>query len=162
MYSIDARDRIVPLAAPPLISSSGAATLVCASHRLVLIYSIAPVARDASGEIAAIDFLLSRAHSLGAPNDEALSGHPLAARGLGPYSAHEVIDSSWIRALEMQNRVHSGHSAALFAHLRHFIFTFQDATFECVARDLRVYLRERAVALLRDVASGIISPAVPP
>ncbi len=162
MYSIDSRDTVVPLDAPPMISSSGASTVVSVNDRLVLVYSVAPVARDASGEIVAIEFILPRAHMLGAPNDEALAGHPLAARGLQAYSAHEVRDSSWIRALETLNRVHRLHSASLFAHLRHFIFTFQDETFECVARDLQVHLRESAHVLLRDLASKIISLTLPP
>ena len=78
-------------------------------------------------------FAVTRATSLGAPNDEAFAGHPLASRGLHPYGAFEILDSSWVRALERMNRVHSRHTPAMFAAYRHFVLTFHDTTFECVA-----------------------------
>jgi hypothetical protein len=76
---------------------------------------------------------------LGPPNDEALLGHPLAARGLSHYGAYEVIDSSWIRKLERMNSVHDRHdSSRFFKDKRHFVFTFHDSTFECIARGFEV------------------------
>ena len=87
-----------------------------------------------SGEPAAIvRFTLPRASSFGPPNDEAFAGHPLAARGLEPYGAFEVKQPSWIRALERMNAVHANHEPEHFARFRHFVFTFHDTTFECVA-----------------------------
>ena len=46
--------------------------------------------------------------------DEAFSGHPLAERGLQPYSTFEVLDSSWIRGLMKRNErlLPLGHEAA--------------------------------------------------
>jgi hypothetical protein len=69
----------------------------------------------------------------GPPNDEAFRGHPFAARGLGPYSAAEVHDSSWIRSLERMSSVRSHHRPEHYAQLRHFVLAFHDSTFECVA-----------------------------
>ena len=54
---------------------------------------------------------------------------------LRPYGAFEVKNSSWIRLLERRNRVHSNHSTAKYLEKRrHFILTFHDSMFECVAR----------------------------
>jgi hypothetical protein len=70
----------------------------------------------------------------GPPNDEAFEGHPLASRGLHPYAAFRVEDSSWIRHLERMNSVHEHHVPERFARLCHYVFAFHDSTFECVAR----------------------------
>lgn len=72
--------------------------------------------------------------SFGSPNDEALCGHPLYARGVGYYGVFEVLHSPWIAALERANRVHSQHDPSRFADLRHIVITFHDSTFECVTR----------------------------
>ncbi len=80
----------------------------------------------------------------GYPNDEALSGHPLYARGLAGYGVYEAHNSSWIKLVTQQNR-------AVFPNTpdstqRHFIFTFHDSTFECVARGLYASLSAKPYA----------------
>jgi hypothetical protein len=70
----------------------------------------------------------------GPPNDEAFEGHPLASRGLHPYAAFEVQDSSWVRRLQRMNSVHEHHNSERFERLCHYVFAFHDSTFECVAR----------------------------
>lgn len=72
--------------------------------------------------------------SLGPPNDEALSGHPLARVGLRCYAAHEVRNSTLIAEFERRNRVHPNHRREPFESLRHIVITFHDETFECVCR----------------------------
>ena len=74
------------------------------------------------------------AHYFGAPNDEAIHGHPLYGAGLRPYSYFEVRDSSWRAELEKMNRVHPHHKKEHFSDIRHFIFTFHDTTLEVLAR----------------------------
>jgi hypothetical protein len=68
----------------------------------------------------------------GDPDDEALGGHPLAKQGLQFYSVHEVLGSSLIQELERRNSVHPRHNAKLYFNKKHYIFTFQDSTLECV------------------------------
>lgn len=70
----------------------------------------------------------------GPPNDEAFAGHPLAARGLRPYSVARVEASSWIRTLEAMNRVHPHHRPDRYRELQHFVISFHDSTFECIAK----------------------------
>jgi hypothetical protein len=88
---------------------------------------------DTAGERIVVRFNGVASALFGAPNDEALQGHPLFGRGLQFYEFAEVENSPWIAELERANRVHPGHSAERYARLRHFIFPFHDSTFECVA-----------------------------
>jgi hypothetical protein len=83
-------------------------------------------------EVVVLRFGAVAALMLGSPNDEALDGHPLAARGLTAYGAFRVEQSSWVRRLEQMNRVHPQHSPESFLRLQHFVLTFHDSTFECV------------------------------
>jgi hypothetical protein len=69
-------------------------------------------------------------HMFGPPN-EAFAGHPLAKRGLTPYGAFRIANSSWIRGLERMNSVHSQHRAEDYWKLQHLVFSFHDSTFEC-------------------------------
>jgi hypothetical protein len=81
---------------------------------------------------AVIRFPLCMFFMFGAPNDEALGGHPLAQVGLRHYSVHEVRESALAYELERRNAVHPRHDPASFANRRHYVFTFQDSTLECV------------------------------
>lgn len=97
-------------------------------------YATVVGADDEGMEIAIVDFASPLQHMFGPPNDEAFQGHPLMDRGLRPYSAAEVIESSWLRAAERMNAVHPSHDTSQFmADRRHFIFAFHDSTFECIA-----------------------------
>jgi len=71
----------------------------------------------------------------GHPNDEARPGHSLYSKGLGAYGVYEVRNSLWSRqTIEMNQRRFP--NAPEFVG-RHFIFTFHDSTFECLASGLR-------------------------
>jgi hypothetical protein len=74
----------------------------------------------------------------GAPNEEALEGHPLHDRGLDSYRFVEVENSPWIAELERANRVHERHSVARYSRLHHFILPFHDSSFECVAEEFEI------------------------
>ena len=90
------------------------------------------------GDIAVARFVRPHAHMFGPPNDEAFHGHPLAGRGLERYGVFRVEDSSWIRQLERMNSVHALHNPERFSRLVHFVFSFHDSTFECVADDVEI------------------------
>ncbi len=120
-------------------------------HRLMLFYVVEPrgpeptniqpmsVGPNTDGlSIAVVSFDRYRAYYSGPPNDEALSGHPLASKGLRSYSAFLVESSPWIKVLEKMNQVHPSHTARLFSDLRHFVFTFHDSVFECIAAGFKV------------------------
>jgi hypothetical protein len=72
-------------------------------------------------------------HIFGPPNEEAIAGHPLSGRGLHACGAFRVDRSSLVRTFERMNSVHRSHDPKVFEALTHYIFTFHDSTFECVA-----------------------------
>jgi hypothetical protein len=94
---------------------------------------------------AVVSFARVHAHMFGPPNDEAFGGHPLAARGLTPYGAFEVVNSSWLRVLEKMNSVHPYHRPEHFDAHKHFILSFHDSTFECIAQSFDVVLKRGSV-----------------
>jgi len=50
------------------------------------------------------------------------------------FGAFEVRNSSWICKINQMNRVHPYHKDEFFADMRHFILSFHDSIFECVAK----------------------------
>jgi hypothetical protein len=143
MYKIGWRDRVTELTELPQQSTGAPTPLLLADDgELVLAYRLA----TEDDETAIVEFDLVRAHYFGPPNDEAMNGHPLYKRGLRPYAAQEVHNSSWIRALERMNRVHPSHSARMYERCRHFIFTFHDTAFECIADGIKKVSRIPSVA----------------
>lgn len=160
MYEVDDRDSVVELQDIPQ-SDVGAPlpAVVAAEHELDLIYLasepdpnwdgtyVQVVRTNSDGELVArVRFERPYAHMFGPPNDEAFSGHPLAGRGLRPYAAWEVRESSWVRKLERMNSVHPYHNPESFSLYRHFIFAFHDTTFECIAWRYKVALERGSIA----------------
>jgi len=93
----------------------------------------------------------------GYPNDEAQPGHPLYSRGLDAgEGVYEVLRSSWVAELTAQNRVRFPSTPD--STERHFIFTFHESTFECIATDLRVSLRtEPYEQILRELQTRVLA-----
>lgn len=83
-------------------------------------------------------------HLLGPPNDEAIRGHPLWRRGLDSYRAYQVEQSSLLRRIAVMNYVHPRNDPASFDHFRHYILTFEDSTFECVAKSYTISIDRAA------------------
>ena len=155
MYTISA-DRPIELSTLPQ-SSVGAPCpmLIAGEHSLLLSYyleegrlrshwleaPIRPQALSDSDDLClVVSFSRAYAHMFGPPNDEAFTGHPLAARGLSPYAVFEVENSSWLNSLVRMNSVHPYHRPEQFAGFKHFIFAFHDTTFECIALSYSVSL----------------------
>lgn len=154
MYQVDDRDRVIELTDLPQSSVGAPIPVVVGDEYSVAvayylqetpegwdgttIRAVGPT--DADELLVIVHFKRSSAYFSGPPNDEAFDGHPLAGRGLEPYGVFEVLDSSWIRAMERMNSVHPNHSPALFSDLRHIILTFHDSVFECAAREFDIHL----------------------
>ena len=167
MYTVTQQDR--PRELTTLPQSSGGAPcpmLVAGEHSLLLAYylqeevprewdgeTVRLVSEDtADGLCALVSFIGAYAHMFGPPNDEAFSGHPLAKRGLRPYAAFEVEQSSWLGQLERMNSVHPYHRPEHFAKYKHYVFAFHDTTFECIAEGF-------AVSVHRGSVSSVVSGA---
>jgi hypothetical protein len=83
--------------------------------------------------------------TFGYPNDEALPGHRLYESGLSYYGVFEVLEPSWRGRIIAQNQSVFPKTPAHYERLRHFIVTFQDSTFECLAEQLSAQLVEGSI-----------------
>jgi hypothetical protein len=165
MYPIDERDRVVELDDIPKPVTGAPEPIVVADEQAVVVSYVA----EYPNKFCSVRFHLAHTHLFGAPNDEALEGHPLWNRGLDFYGVFRVDQSSLIRRLAAMNSVHKRHSYSAFDELVHYIFTFQDSTFECVARSYEIVIEtmesdkryENAVKLLHRVPPSDMSKFVP-
>ncbi|MPW22392.1 hypothetical protein GCT13_37590 [Paraburkholderia sp. CNPSo 3157] len=105
--------------------------------RVMLVYRIAPSNFHRYGPFARNEepFCLVRFdsavfQSLGPPSHEELSRHVLHAKGLCCYGAYEVLYSTLVA--EWWPDVPRAIA------LRHFIFTFEESSFECIASDCQL------------------------
>jgi hypothetical protein len=149
MYEVDEKDVVVPLEGIPQSSVGAPIPFIMADeYRVVLAYYIQD-SRPFSGvprvvgplnsdETVALIRFTGAIHMSGPPSDEAFAGHPLASRGLRPYSTFRIDNSSWIRKLERMNSVHPMHRPEMFWKRQHLVFTFHDSSFECVCHQFDV------------------------
>lgn len=157
MYEVDERDVVVPLEDVPQSSIGAPLPFVIADEGcVVLAYYIENGSRPLAGipriagpidsdEPVAIVRFDRGSHMFGPPNDEAFSGHPLSGRGLKPYGAFRIKDSSWIRKLERMNLVHAKRRPERYRKLQHLVFTFHDSTFECVCEGFDVRIGQGSI-----------------
>lgn len=131
-------DQVVLLDYVPHPAADAAEPFIVASdRRLILAYPIAETDFERFGPFdpdddpfCAVLFPDTIFHRLGPPGDADLAIHPLAAQGLLGWSVHEVMNSSL--AAEIAAVASAGPAR------RHFVITFQESTFECVASDYTV------------------------
>jgi len=160
MYSVDEKDTVVQRNDLPQSSVGAPCPMVLSGeHLLHLAYyleereegwggsTIRIVDEHSQEELCAlVHFKHAIAHMFGPPNDEAFNGHPLAQRGLKPYSVFEVNESSWIRKLKHMNSVHPYHRPERFDKYRHYVFAFHDSVFECVAESFELSIHRGSVS----------------
>lgn len=146
VYPIDERDTITDLADLPKACAGAPAPLVLADEDILLLSYFMPASvageHDQKRSVAVVQFHRSLMHLLGPPNDEAIQGHPLWCRGLESYGAYQVNDSSLLRRVAAMNYVHPRNNPAAFDRLHHYIITFHDSTFECLAESYDFSIHE--------------------
>ncbi|WP_421806112.1 hypothetical protein [Flagellimonas sp.] len=85
--------------------------------------------------IAIMNFKRFYIHKFGTPNDETLSGHPYYKIGLKHYSFLKVEDSDWIKEIMRIASNHPYFDESRYGNLNHYILTFKEGVFECIAED---------------------------
>lgn len=153
MYTPDDQDKVEVMKDAPHPASSATDPVMMAEEDILLLayYVVGPPGPSfGADEVAVLTFQGALAHMFGMPNDKVLKGHPLAGRGLEPYRLHEVHNSSWLRALERIHSVHDRHDPEIFMRdKKHYIFTFHDSTFECIAEGFSYDLHEIHISQVR-------------
>jgi hypothetical protein len=99
-------------------------------------------------KLGVVEFERCICTKMGTPNDEVFHGHPLYGKGLVGYRAQRVENSNWLKELEAINAVHSNYKPDASRTFKHYILPFHDSTFECVAKDLKVEVRETTLTKL--------------
>jgi hypothetical protein len=152
MYTSD-QDELRALDIPPCEAGAPLPMIVADEHRVFCAYyaratatglrdewNALPVSEIGDDAVVIAEFALCIVHHFGSPGEDTLMAHPLYDKGLRPCSAVEVLQSSWVVALERMNAAQSPHDRDQLRHSRHFILAFHDSTFECVAKDIKVHL----------------------
>lgn len=104
--------------------------------------------------IAIMGFKNFLIYKFGYPNAEVLQSHPYYSLGLEPYKLFEVIESDWINKIEMMNKVHPFHNPIRYKMYKHFILTFEDSTFECIAHSTElVFIKSTMTTALHDLSA---------
>jgi hypothetical protein len=142
----------------PEAAVSGA-VLIQTEYSTFLTFNAKKLAEDGfyhDAGTALVEFNRCLITKFGYPNDEALGGHPLAAKMQGAYDIYEVLNSSWAMQLEQQNKVLFPNTGKWKS--RHFIFTFHDSTFECLADNLKLeILNEPYETIFERIAKHVVS-----
>ena len=124
--------------------------IICDSmHLKVLFYldlfnSSEPVTmikeRDVENDtgIAILNFKRKYIHKFGVPGDETLHGHPYYQIGLKHYSFFSVEDSDWIKDIKRIASHHPYFNENNYNNLNHYVLTFKEGVFECVATDYSI------------------------
>ncbi|MEO1529890.1 MAG: hypothetical protein AAFX06_31130 [Planctomycetota bacterium] len=169
VYQIDSKDQLLELEDLPVCSvGAPIPAVVGREHFTALCYVAAQPPADgwhgqsatlvdhnsSARPIVVVEFRICADVRFGwFPSEETCDHHPLATRGLAPYTAYEVRDSSWVRSLaklEAGNRDHALKSK------RHFILTFHDSTFECVSDSYTVRVIEGSIqSAMADVLASL-------
>jgi hypothetical protein len=84
-------------------------------------------------------------HSFGLPSNETISGHPYYKLGMRSFSFYELKSSDLIKQLQNIEKVHPYYTSEKWKEYRHYILTFHDNMFECVAKEFEV--REENISI---------------
>jgi hypothetical protein len=77
-------------------------------------------------------------YSFGVPSNETIQGHPYFKLGLNSFSFYELKNSDLIRSLQNIDKIHPYYNAEDWKDYKHFILTFHDNMFECVAKSFEI------------------------
>jgi hypothetical protein len=145
VYPIDERDSVLELSDMPKPRGGAPTPFMIADDSILLLsYFVSEAPADAGQKptAAILQFDLPLMHLFGPPNDEAIRGHPLWHRGLESYGTYRVDQSSLLRRLAAMNYAHPRNDPAAFDKFHHYVVTFEDSTFECIAQSYTVSIEE--------------------
>lgn len=89
-------------------------------------------------------------YTFGIPGNETINGHPYSKLGMRSCAFYELRNSDLIKSLEVMEKVHPYYDSKKWELYKHYILTFHDNMFECVAEDFEI--REENSSLYNQVA----------
>lgn len=88
--------------------------------------------------IFALKFKRYLKYLFGLPGNETLNGHPYQKLGIKSFSFYELRDSDLIKELQNIDKVHPYYDSGKWKTYKHYIITFHDNMFECVAQSFEI------------------------
>ncbi|TKG87908.1 hypothetical protein EYV94_27850 [Puteibacter caeruleilacunae] len=88
--------------------------------------------------IYVLKFNLFFNYKFGMPGNEIIIGHPYSELGLQPYSFYQLEESDWIKDLMKIDSFHPYYNKEKWIDFKHYILTFHDNMFECIAKDFEI------------------------
>jgi hypothetical protein len=96
--------------------------------------------------VCVMEFKRTLDFRLGRPGDETLSGHPYYKLGLSSYGFYELKDSDLLKKIDGMQKVHPRYNPKFINNFRHYIITFHDTMFECVATDYSIAMYNKSMS----------------
>lgn len=108
--------------------------------------------------IRLMKFILPIAHKFGMPGNETIQGHPYYKIGLRSPGIFRLNGSDWIEQLKTIDKIHPYFDDKKWTGFNHYIITFHDNMFECVAKDFEATMELRsAQEVITELVSRIYS-----
>lgn len=124
---------------PQMSTGAPSPTIIADDNNLyVSYYKALTIAGKRADQVITLRFLLYAHFNFGAPSAETISGHRYYKFGLESYAVFELLESDLIEKLRQVNKVHPYHDDKRFDSLKHYIITYHDRTFECVAEGCQI------------------------
>ncbi|TRX34097.1 hypothetical protein [Flavobacterium restrictum] len=107
--------------------------------------------------IFALKFKRYLKYTFGIPSNETINSHPYSKLGMESCSFYELIDSDYIKSLQDIEKMHPGYNPKKWNMYKHYILTFHDNMFECIAegfeiREENTSLYNQATVLLNELS----------
>lgn len=100
--------------------------------------------------VCTLKFNMYLKYSFGIPGDETIHGHPYSKLGMESYSFYELKNSDLIKSLQDIDQVHPQYNLKKWKMYKHYILTFHDNMFECIAQGFEI--REENTSLYNQAA----------
>jgi hypothetical protein len=101
--------------------------------------------------VIVLKFYAYQTYSFGLTGNETIHGHPYSKLGMRSYSFYEMRDSDLIKSLQEIQKVHPFYNAESWKTCKHYILTFHDNMFECIADYFEI--RETNTSLYNQVST---------
>lgn len=88
--------------------------------------------------VLTLEFKQCLKYTFGMPGNESMYGHPYSKLGMQACSFYELRNSDLIESLREIDKIHPFYNSERWKMYKHYILTFHDNMFECVARGFEI------------------------
>ncbi len=88
--------------------------------------------------VITLKFKIYLKYIFGIPGNETIEGHPYSKFGMKSYSFYELKESPLINEVQSIEKGHPYFDEKKWTKYKHYIITFHDNMFECIAQDYEI------------------------